>query len=95
MTTPEARRWRYLEKKYGITKGRYNVLLKQQHGRCAICHRPPKKRRLSVDHDHKTGRIRGLLCYKCNYGLGFFGYNPETLVSLTIYLEPYFNVVNR
>jgi hypothetical protein len=49
----------------------YNELLKGQEGVCGICGRPPKQRRLHMDHDHDTGEIRGLLCYPCNTGLGF------------------------
>lgn len=41
-------------------------MLETQGGGCAICKRPPKKLRLSVDHDHKTGLVRGLLCFGCN-----------------------------
>ena len=65
------RRWRqerktYLMRHYGITVAQYNKMLKRQHGRCAICKRPPRSRHLSVDHDHISGRIRGLLDYRCN-----------------------------
>lgn len=67
--TVRERRWRY---SLGIelTEADYDRMLKQQKGRCAICRRPPRTRRLDVDHDHKTGRIRGLLCSNCNR---FFG----------------------
>ena len=44
-------------------------MLAEQGGGCAICGAPPKTRRLHVDHDHKTGEIRGLLCYRCNKAL--------------------------
>jgi Recombination endonuclease VII len=57
---------RYLRKTYGITEAQYNELLAYQGGCCAICRKPPKGRRLAVDHDHKTGKVRGLLCYFCN-----------------------------
>ena len=52
--------------KYGITLAQYEAMLEHQSGGCAICERPPAARRLSVDHDHKTGIIRGLLCDYCN-----------------------------
>lgn len=59
--------------KYGITVEQYELLLKRQKGVCAICRRPPKARaRLSVDHDHKTKKVRGLLCLSCNFALGHF-----------------------
>lgn len=49
------------------------MILRIQHGVCAICHRPPSPTRcLDIDHNHKTGAIRGLLCHLCNRGLAFF-----------------------
>jgi hypothetical protein len=50
----------------GLTIAQYDELLEAQGGVCAICGRPPKNRRLAVDHNHKTGKIRGLLCWVCN-----------------------------
>jgi len=61
------------KKRYGITLEDYNELLIKQKGRCAICGSLPKHRRLDIDHDHKTGQIRGLLCNRCNQGLGYLG----------------------
>ncbi len=59
---------KYLLKKYGITEEQYDELHRKQRGCCAVCGRPSAKwkARLSVDHDHKTGDIRGLLCAYCN-----------------------------
>ena len=51
-----------IEKLYGIDEETYQRLFKLQRGRCAICGRRPQKKRLAVDHDHKTGAVRGLLC---------------------------------
>lgn len=51
-----------IERQYGITGDEYDALFKYQGGRCAICGRKPQKQRLAVDHDHKTGEVRGLLC---------------------------------
>jgi hypothetical protein len=53
----------------GITDDEYAGMLAEQGGGCAICGAPPKTRRLHVDHDHKTGRVRGLLCHRCNRAL--------------------------
>lgn len=50
-----------------LTVDDYDLLLKRQGGVCAICGKPPKKTRLAVDHDHKTGKVRGLLCFYCNF----------------------------
>lgn len=56
-----------LETKYGISLEEYLALLEKQNGLCAACNQPEKARRpLAVDHDHNTGRIRGLLCTHCN-----------------------------
>jgi hypothetical protein len=53
----------------GVTDAEYARLLAAQGGGCAICGNPPKTRRLHVDHDHKTKRVRGLLCHRCNRAL--------------------------
>lgn len=54
---------------YGMTLDEYYELLERQGNVCAICGKPPKSKRLSVDHNHKTGKVRGLLCTKCNSNL--------------------------
>lgn len=58
----------HLLRKYGITEEQYNEILLHQKGCCAVCHEPPKRfgPKLAVDHDHTTGAIRGLLCFRCN-----------------------------
>lgn len=76
-TLPEykARRDRYyMQTKYGITPDDYDRMLEQQGWVCAICGSPPppSKRRLHIDHDHETGKVRGLLCTRCNTALGWF-----------------------
>lgn len=58
-----------VEKTYGITGDDYETLLERQGGKCAICRARPKAKRLAVDHDHKTGAVRGLLCSRCNHDL--------------------------
>ncbi len=57
---------RYLQDTYGITGAEYTVLLEANHGRCWICDGKSGGKNLAVDHNHKTGRIRGLLCKRCN-----------------------------
>jgi len=59
-------RWANLKSKYGITRTRYEELLETQGGGCAFCGRT---RRLCVDHDHNTGRVRGILCTPCNFAI--------------------------
>lgn len=76
------------QKAYGISLADYEQMLVEQDGRCAICGQPPKDRRLAVDHDHETGRVRGLLCYgHCNRAIGLLRDNPELLRRAAEYLE--------
>lgn len=56
-------------KQLGVDAAEYDRLLAAQGGGCAICGALPKTRRLHVDHDHRTGRVRGLLCHRCNRAL--------------------------
>src|SRR5262245_57445902 len=67
-------------KRYGITLAEYDALLEKQGGVCAIC-RKHSKRRLCVDHCHRTGMIRGLLCDSCNLGLGSLQDDQASLVA--------------
>lgn len=81
---------RYL-REYGVTFDWYQETLASQNGVCAICWRPPdpsNKRcpRLVVDHDHKSGKVRGLVCHSCNTGMGRVGDDPARLRSLVRYL---------
>jgi len=64
----------------------YETLFKEQKGVCAICNQVPKNRKLSIDHDHKTRKIRGLLCGRCNIALGFFKDNIFLLQRALNYL---------
>lgn len=74
------------QSKYGITKTGFNKMIKDQNGKCVICNAKFIKTPC-VDHCHKTGKVRGLICYKCNYVLGFCGDNPTLLKSAITYLE--------
>lgn len=80
-------------KKYGLTVEQYDWVVEIQGGLCAICGKPPetgngaKYGRLSVDHDHATGQVRGLLCHHCNLMLGNAGDDPYTLLRGVIYLN--------
>ena len=66
-----AERSSYLQRKYGLTIEEYDQMLGSQDGRCGVCGREPSATySLHVDHDHQTGRIRGLLCFVCNSSLG-------------------------
>lgn len=77
-----------LKAKYGLSLEEYDRLCKEQRGVCAICNQPEKPgKRLVVDHNHKTGQQRGLLCNLCNSGLGYFRENLGFLSAAQIYLR--------
>jgi hypothetical protein len=85
---PDKDREKHLKRKYGITLKEYNDILKSQNGQCKLCLGPPTgKGNLHVDHDHKTGRIRGLLCNTCNAGLGNFKDDLNLLYKAIEYLN--------
>jgi|SRR6266576_983073 len=81
--TPEERRTWYLKAEYGITPEQYQVLYEVQRGRCRIC---KCRKELVVDHDHKTGRVRGLLCNGCNVGIGRLGDTAFVAYRAYLYL---------
>jgi hypothetical protein len=93
----EANRDLYLARtkvsRYKITLEEYRSLCGAQNDLCAICSRPETRKingrvtALSVDHDHATGKVRGLLCHGCNVGLGGFRDQPELLVKAINYLR--------
>jgi len=76
-----------LRVKYGITPEQYDAALAAQNGGCAICGHFDQKKALAVDHDHRTGALRGLLCDWCNTGLGKLGDDAVTLRRAISYLE--------
>jgi len=80
---------RHLLTNYNLSLEDYNTILKSQNYRCAICKKPENKlkQQLSVDHNHKTGKIRGLLCPDCNRGLGCFKDNKNLLRLAIKYLK--------
>ena len=74
-----------LKLKYGLSPEAYDEMLLKQSGVCAIC-RSKCRRLLSVDHNHRTGKIRKLLCLRCNVGIGQFRDNPELVLACFDYL---------
>lgn len=76
-------------KKFGITVLDYKKIYAEQHGNCAICGKSQsnQKQRMCIDHSHKTGKVRGLLCTHCNKGLGMFEDSIDVLLSAVSYLK--------
>ncbi len=76
--------------RYGLTQDDYDRMSAEQDGRCAICGGGPRgdsNAVLSVDHDHETGKVRGLLCGPCNKAIGLLADNPNLLRAALAYLE--------
>jgi hypothetical protein len=95
--TPEQKRAQYLKRmdkvllrKYGLPIGGYDELLRKQGGRCGICRAAENRYpddRFDVDHDHETGKVRGLLCNRCNRGIAWLGDSVEGVRTALAYLE--------
>lgn len=83
VTTEDHKRYD-IKKRYGITIEQWKEIEKNQNFLCNIC---LKKERLFVDHCHSTGKIRGLLCYHCNFGIGHFRDSLNLLKEAIVYLE--------
>lgn len=84
------RQRRYTLSVHGVTPQQFDKLLKKQKGLCALCKQEPTGKRtkvLQVDHDHKTGKIRGLLCNECNTALGRLGDDVKGLNRALKYLK--------
>lgn len=81
----------HLLKKYNLTTKEYNIMLSKQEYKCPICKEPfnlvEGENKPPVDHNHKTGEVRGILCGRCNKALGGFKDSPAVLRSATNYLE--------
>jgi hypothetical protein len=83
-------RWRMVKIKYGITEQDFNEMLEEQKFSCALCEKPftsMKNNDLHIDHCHETNKVRGLLCMKCNVGLGMLGDNEEGLLRALSYVK--------
>lgn len=85
----------YLIRTYGITLDDEIAMLEEQGGKCAICrHRVGKGRERHIDHDHATGKVRGVLCLRCNSALALVGESPTVLEAMAAYIEKH-RVVSR
>ena len=86
----QQRYYENIKHRYGMTSEQYEAMLKRQNGQCAVCpatQADSKKTRLHVDHDHQTGKVRGLLCTHCNQAIGCAKDSPDRLRELADYLE--------
>jgi len=91
---PDTTRGHNLKKRFNMSIADYNIIFLKQKGRCAICNEAEtsvdtkgKVKWLSVDHNHSTGDIRGLLCNSCNTGIGLLGDSQSVLKSAIKYLN--------
>lgn len=84
----QMRAWR-LRRRYGISLGTYEEMFEAQSGLCKVCGKKSHGKRLAVDHDHKTGEIRALLCHSCNTAVGYMEDDSELLRALADYIESY------
>lgn len=95
LNNPDAEPNKHLVRKFGITLEDYSIMFETQYGKCAICKQEETIHsrgaevgmRLAVDHDHATGKIRGLLCFKCNTTLHYFEKNKEVIIDIEDYLR--------
>lgn len=85
----------HLKKKFNLTEADYYAMLERQNGVCKICKEEESRidgqskriKPLSVDHCHKTGKIRGLLCTKCNLGISYFNHESYLFTNAALYCE--------
>lgn len=83
------------KRSFGVEDGDVETLLKQQGGRCGICGTDnPGKHDFALDHDHATGAIRGMLCHRCNGGLGMFRDDPTVIEKAIAYLKRFSGAAN-
>lgn len=85
-SNPEANINYMLKRNYGLLREQYDAMLEEQEHKCKVCVQTSKYR-LHVDHDHETDEVRGLLCNKCNRGLGLLSDSLEVLKKAISYLE--------
>lgn len=94
---PGSERTRELRRRFGLTVEDYDAMLEKCAGKCSICRQPEtaytarggSARRLAIDHNHQTGQIRGLLCFRCNSAIGKIDENLDLLDAMRAYLVSY------
>lgn len=92
----QQRMYEDIRKQYSLSRSSYDAMFDQQHGLCWICgfklnkirgRLHEREKSPHIDHDHKTGKVRGILCGLCNRGLGQFKDNPDLLIKAAEYLK--------
>lgn len=83
----DSSRWSRIKKIYGITKDRFNEMHQKQDGKCDICKKNLKDKSTHIDHNHKSGKVRGLLCNKCNQAIGLMHESKSIIKNSLAYLE--------
>ena len=80
--------------RYGITPDEYHEMLEEQLSCCGCCGSPDPRRKAGfvIDHDHNTGKIRGLLCHNCNIGIGQLGDSLDGLNKAVAYLRRHYDI---
>lgn len=82
-----------LKNRYGITRQQYEEMIKSQNNLCAICGEPPNKTKakqtwcFAIDHNHKTNKVRALLCHLCNRGIAMFKEEPKIMLKAIKYIK--------
>ena len=84
---PDSKKNTDLQRFYGISLTDYNRMFEEQGGRCKICDQEQPGKRLAVDHCHRTGKVRSLLCDPCNKAIGLFQDDPSRIESALNYVR--------
>ena len=85
-------RRKWIKSEYGMSEDQYAESFNRQGGACAVCRLPNRStNRMHIDHDHATGKFRGLLCSQCNTMLGLFGDSPDRLRSAASYADVHYH----
>lgn len=79
----------FIKKKYGLTLEQFDIMREGQGQKCAICGSSFEEGNCNIDHNHRTNKVRGLLCSNCNHGLGAFEEDQKLLKRAICYLERY------
>ena len=83
----EKLRWQRIERIYGMSKEQFIALLEHQSGRCPICSAEVSERKSHIDHCHVTGKVRGILCSRCNQAIGLFNEDENSMMKAVEYLR--------